>query len=120
MPKVNIYAFVVGFFLAVWIGRRSRKGTASAYFPDDIYAWKKLLSCIRADIQPSEVMAPLRGGATIPETRIYCTQGWLAEGSYSDIMIQSGLSKTSYYRVVWETIKAIATSKHMNLQIRIP
>jgi hypothetical protein len=35
-------------------------------------------------------------------------------------MIQLGISKPSFYRVVWVTIKAIATSKHEGLQIKFP
>jgi hypothetical protein len=51
-------------------------------------SFKKLLSYISADIQPNEVMAELRGGAIIPEIRLYCTLRWLAGGSYSDIMFR--------------------------------
>jgi hypothetical protein len=63
-------------------------------------------------------MAELRGGAIIPEIRLYCTLRWFSGGSYSDIMIQVGVSKSSFYRVVWITIKAIATSKQEELQMR--
>jgi hypothetical protein len=83
-------------------------------------SFKKLVSYIRDDIQPNEGMAELRGGAIIPEIRLYCALRWLSGGSYSDIMIQVGISKPSFYRVVWITIKAIATSKQEELQIRFP
>jgi hypothetical protein len=83
-------------------------------------SFKKLVSYIRDDIQPNEMMAELRGGAIIPEIRLYCTLRWLAGGSYSDILIQVGISKPSFYRVAWITIKAIATSKQEELQIRFP
>jgi hypothetical protein len=83
-------------------------------------SFNKLLSYIKDDIQPDEAMADLRGGAIIPEVRLYCTLRWLAGGSYSDILIQAGISKSSFYRIIWETIRAIATSKHEALQIRFP
>jgi hypothetical protein len=53
-------------------------------------SFKKLISFIKDDIQPNERMAEMRGGAIIPEIRLYCTIRWLAGGSYSDIMIHSG------------------------------
>jgi hypothetical protein len=83
-------------------------------------SFDKLLSYIKDDIQPNAVMAALRGGAIIPEIRLYCTLRWLAGGSYSDVMLLSGISKSSFYRVVWQTVQAIATSKDTNLQIRFP
>jgi hypothetical protein len=83
-------------------------------------SFKKLISFIKEDIQPNERMADMRGGAIIPEIRLYCTIRWLAGGSYSDIMIQAGISKASFYRILWQTIRAIATSKAKELQINFP
>jgi hypothetical protein len=83
-------------------------------------SFEKLLSYIKDDIQPNERMAEMRGGAIIADIRLYCTIRWLAGGLYSDIMIQAGISKASFYRIVWETIEAIATSKHEALQITFP
>jgi hypothetical protein len=83
-------------------------------------SFKKFLSYIIEDIQPDVRMAELRGGAIIPEVRLYCTIRWLAGGSYSDITMHCRISKASFYRIVWETIKAIARSNHPPLQIIFP
>ena len=69
-------------------------------------SFKKLVSFIKDDIQPNERMAEMRGGAIIPEIRLYCTIRWLVGGSYSDIMIQAGISKGFFYRILWQTIRA--------------
>jgi hypothetical protein len=84
-------------------------------------SFNKLVSYIKDDIKPNAWMAETRGGAIIPEVCLYCTIRWLAGGSYSDIMIQAGISnKASFYRILWQTIHAIATSKAKELQINFP
>ena len=62
-------------------------------------------------------MAQLRGGVIIPEILLYCTLRYLASGSYTDIFVV-GISKPSFYRVVWKTMYAIVRCK--NLQIMWP
>jgi hypothetical protein len=49
---------------------------------------------MKDDIQPDayERMAELRGGAIIPETRLYCKIRWLAGSSYSDITMHAGMN----------------------------
>ena len=64
-------------------------------------------------------MTELRAGAINSEIRLYCTLR-LARGSHTDIVVQAGISKSSFYRIVWETIKAIARSKHEALQNKFP
>ena len=55
----------------------------------------------------NEQMADLRGGTIIPELCLYCTLRWLAGGSHLDITDVAGISKSSFYRVIWKTIVAI-------------
>jgi len=53
-------------------------------------SFDKLLSYIKADLEVNERMASLRGGAILPEIKLYCTLRWLAGGSYSDIYMFAG------------------------------
>jgi hypothetical protein len=71
-------------------------------------SFEKLLSYIRDDLEVNETMSNLRGGPIVPEVSLFCTLRWLAGGSYLDIYARTGISKLSFYRVVWKTIKAIA------------
>jgi hypothetical protein len=52
-------------------------------------------------------MAKKRGGEVIKELRLYATIRYLAGGSYSDICYFCGISKSTFYRILWETINAI-------------
>ena len=52
-------------------------------------------------------MASLCGGAIIPELCVYITLQYLAGGSYMDIFFLVGISKSSFFHLLWKTIKAI-------------
>ena len=81
-------------------------------------SFEKLLSYIRADLEVDHRMATLRGGPIMPEVCLFCTLRWLAGGTYLDIYDIAGISKTSFYQVVWKTIMAICTCEE--LQIKFP
>jgi hypothetical protein len=67
----------------------------------------RLLSFIFPSLELDERMAFLQGGPILPEIWLYCTLQWLAGGSYSDIYMYAGISKSSFYHVCWHTIFAI-------------
>ena len=79
--------------------------------------FEKLLSFIRQSLEVDSAMAQLRGGVIIPEIALYCTLRYIASGSYTDIFFV-GISKPSFYRVVWKTMYAIVRCE--NLQIIWP
>ena len=81
-------------------------------------SFEKLLEYIRHDLKANKKMASLRGGVIMSEIRLYCTLRYLAGGSYSDVYFFMGISRASFYRVVWQTIKAI--NKCKELEIKIP
>lgn len=81
-------------------------------------SFDRLLSYIRDDLEVNHSMADLRGGAIIPELCLYCTIRYLAGGSYSDISFHIGISRPSFYRILWKTIKAI--NNCIELQIFFP
>lgn len=81
-------------------------------------SFERLVSHIRTDLEANESMASLRGGVIIPEIRLYCTLRWLAGGSYSDIYLFTGTSRPSFYRIIWQTIRAINNCEE--LKIRLP
>jgi DDE superfamily endonuclease len=81
-------------------------------------SFDKLLALIRESLTVNDKQANLRGGSIIPELCLYCTLRWLAGGSYLDITDICGISKSSFYRVVWKTITAIC--KVEDLRPRFP
>jgi hypothetical protein len=81
-------------------------------------SFDKLLGYIREDLLVSETHAFKRGGSISPELCLYCTLRYLAGGSYLDICDIAGISKPSFYRVVWKTITLIV--KCPQLRIAFP
>jgi DDE superfamily endonuclease len=67
----------------------------------------ELLSLIRHDLEVDETRARSRGGAILPELCLYCCLRYCAGGLHSDIRYFIGISKSSFYRVVWKCIDAI-------------
>ena len=72
-----------------------------------------LLSYIFQWLLVNEQMADLRGGTIIPELCLYCTLRWLAGGSYLDITDIAGISRSSFYRIIWKTIVAIVICEEL-------
>jgi DDE superfamily endonuclease len=72
-----------------------------------------LLSYVRHYLVVNEEMANMRGGSICPEICLYCTIRWLAGGSYLDITDICGISKASFYRVIWKTITAIVLAPEL-------
>jgi hypothetical protein len=81
-------------------------------------SFNKLLSLIRPQLEVNEEMAILRGGPIMPELALYATLRYLAGGSYSDIHFFTGISTSSFYRVLWKTIHAI--NQCNELEIKFP
>lgn len=70
-------------------------------------SFDQLLSYVHEDLLVNEQMANLRGGTIIPELCLYCTLRWLAGGSCLDITDIAGILKSSFYRVIWKTIRSL-------------
>ena len=83
-----------------------------------IVAFNKLLGFIREDLEVDQKMASLRGGAILPEIKLYCALRWLAGGSHSDIEYMVGISKASFYSSLWDTLRAI--NRAPELQLHFP
>lgn len=79
-------------------------------------SFNKLLSHIRADLEVNERMAFLRGGAIIPEVCLFVTLRFLAGGSYLDIYDLMGISPASFYRVLWNTVRAICACEALKIK----
>ena len=75
-----------------------------------------LLSYLWDFLMVNESQAKIRGGSICPELCLYCTLRWLAGGSYLDIIDIAGISKSSFYRVVWKTIVAIVLAPELALK----
>lgn len=84
----------------------------------DYQSFCKLVGYIRERTLVQESMAQLRGGIIIPEIRLYAVLRWLAGGSYSDILYFCGISKSTFFSILWSTIAAINGAKE--LEIKFP
>ena len=80
-----------------------------------IEAFNKLLGYVRRDLEVNEQMASLRGGAILPEIKLYSALRWLAGGSHSDIEYMVGISKASFYYCLWDTLEAINRAPELEL-----
>ena len=76
--------------------------------------FEKLLSFIWKSLEVDSAMVQLRGGVIIPEIALYCTLCYLAGGSYTDIFFV-GISKLSFYHVVWKTMYAIVRCEYLQI-----
>ena len=83
------------------------RGTFQIRLRMSLDSFNVLLGHIQQDLLVNETQAKHRGGTILPELCLYCTIRWLAGGSYLDITDICGISKSSFYRVVWKTITAI-------------
>jgi hypothetical protein len=73
-------------------------------------SFNKLVDCLREDLTVDEEQASFRGGAILPKICVYTCLRYLAGGSYTDIKFLTGISVSSFYRVLWKTITAINNS----------
>jgi DDE superfamily endonuclease len=78
-------------------------------------SFNKLLSYIYNDLEVNSVMSGLRGGAILPEFRLYITLRYLAGGSYLDIKLYTGISTSSFYHIIWETISVIINCPQLSI-----
>ena len=76
-------------------------------------SFDKLLSYIRTSLEVDSNMAQLQGGVIIPEILLYCVLHYLAGGSYIDIFFSVGISKASFYHVIWKMMYAIVQWKQL-------
>ena len=79
-------------------------------------SFDKLLVLIRDQLEADQSQAARRGGAIMPEIRLYCTLRWLGGGSYQDICIFVGIHQASFYRIAWQTIFAIVNCPELRLR----
>ena len=70
-------------------------------------SFQKLVGLLNDSLLVDQEMASLCGGAIVPELCVYITLQYLAVGSYTDIFFHVGISKSSFFHVLWKTIKAI-------------
>jgi len=85
----------------------ARHGTFKRRLRMSKVSFDKLLNLLRYDLLSDEEQASCRGGSIIPEVCLHVTIRWLAGGSHLDVIDIAGMSKASFYRVLWKTIFAI-------------
>lgn len=101
-----------------YVEKHSKRGTLKRRIRMSRSSFAKLLRLIYHRMIVEELFACSRGGPIIPELCLYCTLRWLAGGSYLDICDIAGVSSSSFYRVVWKTVRALASCKE--LEIKFP
>jgi hypothetical protein len=101
-----------------WEGIRIRFGDRSDFkrhLRMSYESYSKLLELLRPHLNVDNKMALLRGGAIIPEVRLYITLRYCAGGSYSDLAMFAGISFASFFRCMWMTIKAINSTGALDM-----
>jgi len=93
----------------------AQRGTFKARLRMTKVSFDKLLALLRIDLLINEEQASFRGGSTIPELCLCCTLRWLAGGSHLDIADVAGISKPSFYRVVWKTVISICNCEELDI-----
>jgi len=92
----------------------ARRGTFKARLWMSKVSFDKLLQHIRLDLVNNEEQASFHGGSVIPEICLHCALRWLAGGSHLDIIDIAGISKPSFYRVLWKTIISICNCEALD------
>ena len=95
-----------------------QRGTFKRRLRMSKHSFDKLLEMIAFRLIVSERQASKRGGAIIPELCLYCTIRYLAGGSYLDICDVAGISTSSFYRIIWKTMKILNSTR--DLRIHFP
>lgn len=93
-----------------------RRGTLDRRLRMSKESFDQLLEYIKDDLAVDELMARPRGVAIIPELCLFCTLRYLSGASYLDVCDITGISKSSFYRVLWKTITAIVKCKQLELK----
>ena len=70
-------------------------------------SFNKLLSHIRHSLEVDKCMASLSGGPVLPEWCLHCTVWHLSGGHCSDVVLLVGMSKPSFCRIIWKTMKML-------------
>jgi hypothetical protein len=95
--------------------KHDQRGTLKRRIRMERSSFDKLLSYIYEDLLVKEGMTNNRGGPIIPELCLFCTLRYLAGGFYLDICDIAGISKSSFYRVVWRTIDALCKCEELSI-----
>jgi hypothetical protein len=72
-------------------------------------SFMKLCTWINPFLSVNDKMSQIRTGKgpITPEIALHCLLRWLSGGSYLDIRLSAGISKTSFYRIVYQCATAI-------------
>lgn len=96
--------------------RHEKRGTLTRRLRMTKESFDKLLQMVESSLLVKETYANMRGGPIIPALCLYCTLRWLAGGSYLDIADIAGISKSSFYRVIWKTITTLCQCHELKLK----
>lgn len=95
--------------------RHELRGTLQRRLRMSKKSFDKLLEMVEKDLHVNFSQADKRGGPILPALCLFCTLRWLSGGSYLDITDVVGISKSSFYRVIWKTITAICKCSELAL-----
>lgn len=72
-----------------------------------IESFNMLVSLLKEPLMRNKKMADLRGGLVDPSLCVFCMLRYLSGGKYLDVMRLAGVSRATFYRIVWLTIDAL-------------
>lgn len=79
-------------------------------------SFTKLVDLLKEDLEVDRSQAARRGGHISPQICVYVTLRWLAGGSYLDIHMHTGISKTALYNARDKTLRAINHCQQLDIK----
>lgn len=96
----------------------ARRGTFEHRLRMSKVSFDNLLGLLRMDLLANEEQAAIRGGPTLQEVCLHCTLWWLVGGLHLDIIDTVGMSKPSFCRALWKTMRAICDCDELDITFR--
>jgi len=102
------------------IAELTAEGNYAFQYRMEYSSFLTLCTIIRPQVQVNAEMSRFRTGkhSIIVKIMLQCLLQWLGVGSYLDISLSAGISKTVFYNCIYKCIKVIWTLKiwHVSLQ----
>ncbi len=97
--------------------QKEGKGSFRRMYRMDLESFVKLSSMVEPHFRVNEKMSKVRTtkGTITTEITLHCLLRWLAGGSYIDIRLSAGISRSSFYRCIHGAMNAISTMQDISI-----
>lgn len=96
--------------------QKEASGSFRRMYRMDIESFVKLASMLEPHLNVDEKMSKVRTtkGKITTEIALHCLIRWLAGGSYIDIRLSAGISRSSFYRCIHSAMNAISSMEQIS------